>query len=91
MAEEKTVSTHFNCPHCRGLIEKPFQYQLFAGGARGIGMVASAEDTCPYCGRGINRQAIIDGAYDPPKSKSGGWVGIVIFVIVLIVLAKACS
>jgi hypothetical protein len=91
MPEEKTVSTHFHCPHCRRLIEKPFQYQLFAGGARGIGMAASAEDTCPYCGGGINRQAIIDGTYDPPKSKSGGWAGVVIVVIVLIVLAKACS
>ncbi|MBX4211781.1 MAG: hypothetical protein KW806_03275 [Candidatus Yanofskybacteria bacterium] len=81
---EKKYSSHFRCPHCQRIIEKPASYQIFAGGT-GIGMMTTVEDACPFCGRGINRMAIINGNYDYRQPFPWGCLLVVIVIAVVIV------
>ncbi len=89
---EKQYSSKFKCPHCQRVIDKPENYLLFAG-ARGVGMVSSLYDTCPYCHGQIVRMDIINGEYDHWEPAMKLWpvflrLGIVVAVLVL--AAKFC-
>lgn len=57
-------SEFFRCPNCNGRIQKTAQAWVLGEASRAVVLGECKPTYCPFCGREIDTQAIVDGKYD---------------------------